>query len=108
MYNNNIINNLKTICKEDTVFFKNQSKYAVADGFSKVEFYIDEKKFSYRVSGDAYITAMTKWLQKCLINSNDLSLITLPYLIEYFGIPQHKVRNAMQIINIIKKINAKK
>ncbi|APC91307.1 MULTISPECIES: hypothetical protein [Francisella] len=106
MYNDLVKNLLAKVKVEDAVILTQQTKYVVSDSFSTVEVYICDKKVSYRVYGDAYILAMLKWLQLSLQNKQDLSQISIEKLIADFDLPEIKFRNALQIIQLIEKINA--
>ena len=105
MYNQIIKEMLAKVCIKDANTYENQKKYSVKDNFSTIELYINKANVSYRVQGDAYIIAMTKWLQLQLIDNQSLQDITLDYLIETFSLPDVKLRNATQILELIEKIN---
>ncbi|MBK2357634.1 hypothetical protein [Francisella hispaniensis] len=106
MYNDLTRQLLKQVKFEDGIILAEQTKYSVSDSFSTVEIYICDERVSYRVYGDAYSLAMLKWLQLSLLNKQNLSQISLENLIVDFDLPQARYRNALQIIQLIEKINA--
>ncbi|GAB4222214.1 MAG: hypothetical protein Kow0076_2870 [Francisella sp.] len=105
MYNHFTKNILKQVTSEDGVILENQTKYTVNDSFSAMEIYISDSKISYRVYADAYGLAMIKWLQIKLSNKESINNISLDSLIKIFSLPKTKYRNALQLINLIEKIN---
>ena len=106
MYNDLTRQLLKQVKFEDGIILAEQTKYSISDSFSTVEIYICDERVSYRVYGDAYSLAMLKWLQLSLLNKQNLSQISLENLIVDFDLPQAKYKNALQIIQLIEKINA--
>ena len=96
---------LSKVSIKDTNIYKNQKKYSIHDNFSSIEIYISNSKISYRVKGDVYIIAMTKWLQLMLINNEMLKNITVKNLVKIFNLPQVKIRNAIQIYELVEQIN---
>ncbi|APD50297.1 hypothetical protein [Francisella hispaniensis] len=106
MYNDLTRQLLKQVKFEDGIILAEQAKYSVSDSFSTVEIYICDERVSYRVYGDAYSLAMLKWLQLSLLNKQNLSQISLENLILDFDLPQARYRNALQIVQLIEKINA--
>ncbi|AEE26615.1 hypothetical protein [Francisella hispaniensis] len=107
MYNDLTRQLLKQVKFEDGIILAEQAKYSVSDSFSTVEIYICDERVSYRVYGDAYSLAMLKWLQLSLLNKQNLSQIfSLENLIADFDLPQARYRNALQIVQLIEKINA--
>ncbi|MGQ4005444.1 hypothetical protein QIW49_03010 [Francisellaceae bacterium CB300] len=105
MYNQFTKEMLSKVSMQDAEIFENQKKYSVRDNFSTVEIYVSDTAVSYRVQGDGYIVAMTKWLQLMLINNKDLKDITLNGLVEIFDLSEVKFRNAVQILELIEMIN---
>lgn len=105
MYNEIVKEMLSKVNMKDAVFCKSQKKYSVSDNFSTIEIYVRDTTVSYRVQGDAYIIAMTKWLQLELINNESLENITLEDLVKIFDLPDIRLRNAIQILELIEKIN---
>ena len=105
MYNQMTKDMLAKVCVKDTNIHENQKKYSVKDNFSTIEVYINEENISYRVQGDAYIIAMIKWLQLKLIGKEILINMTLENLVEIFDLPEVKLRNGVQILELIEKIN---
>ena len=105
MYNQVIKDMLSKVSIKDSKIDESQKKYSVNDNFSTIEIYISEDKVSYKVLGDAYIVAMTKWLQNKLINNENIKNITLENLVKTFDLPEMKLRNAVQILELIEKIN---
>ena len=105
MYNQITKEMLLKVCIKDAEIHENQKKYSVRDNFSTVEIYVSDAAVSYRVQGDGYIVAMTKWLQLMLINNKDLKDITLNGLVETFDLSEVKFRNAVQIFELIEMIN---
>jgi hypothetical protein len=95
---------LDSININDSIIDIDQIKYSVNDGYSCVDIYIGEK-VSFRVSGDAYLTVMTKWLAESIYNNIDIKDTDLVRLVEKFEIPEYKIRNAVQILEVIEKIN---
>ncbi len=106
MYNKLTKDMLSKVCVKDADVYKNQKRYYVNDSFSNIEIYIGESDISYRVQGDAYIVAMTKWLQLKLVRTEYLQDITLEYLVELFDLPEVKFRNAVQVLELIEQIKA--
>ena len=105
MYNEIVKEMLSKVNMKDAISCENQKKYSISDNFSTIEIYIRDATVSYRVQGDAYIIAMTKWLQLELINNESLENIVLEDLVNIFDLPDIKLRNAIQIIELIEKIN---
>lgn len=106
MYNDLVKRLLADIKKEDGCILPGQQKYVVSDNFSTVEIYVLENKVSFRVSGDAYILSMVKWLQLKIQNQEDIKNISLESLVDTFDLPEIKYRNALQIVQLIERINA--
>jgi len=104
MYNKNVMMYLNSININDSIIDSDQIKYGVNDGYSCVDIYIGER-VSFRVFGDAYITAMTKWLAESIHNKINIKDTDLVQLVEKFEIPKYKIRNAVQILEVIEKIN---
>ncbi|APC97300.1 hypothetical protein [Francisella frigiditurris] len=104
MYNNKVKNLLSQLSKKDGIITVDQKLYKVEDSFSIIEMYVG-KNISFRVWGDPYVVAMTKWLQGELKAKKVLSNIRLEELIGLFNIPDTKVRGAIQIMELIDKIN---
>ena len=105
MYNPITKEMLSKVSIEDGKICEHQNKCSVCDSFSTIEFYVSATRVSYRVQGDAYIVAMTKWLQLMLINGDSLKDITLEKIVEIFDLPEVKFRSAVQIFEIVEKIN---
>ena len=105
MYNQIVKKMLAEISKNDGDIYPNQDKYRVSDDFSTIEIYIGEKRVSFKVLGDAYIVAMTKWLQVKLQSKENSQEISFQNLVEIFDLPKVKYRNAIQIVELIEKIN---
>ena len=105
MFNSLTKNMLSQVSKSDGEINVSQICFCVSDSFSTIEMYISEDKVSFRVSGEPYIVAMSKWLQCELQNGSDLSSISLQYLVKLFEIPVLKYRSAMMMIDLIEKIN---
>ncbi|MED7788150.1 hypothetical protein [Francisella sp. 19X1-34] len=105
MYNNLVKGLLSKITVEDGNIYPEQQKYQVKDSFSTVELYVSDHEISYRVFGDAYIMAMVKFLQTKLQSKQDAKNITLENLVADFDLPEVKYRNALQIVELIEKIN---
>ena len=105
MYNQITKELLSKVCIKDAEINKNQKKYSVKDNFSTIEIYVSNDSVSYRVQGDGYIIAMTKWLQIRLTNNENLKTITLESLVETFDLPEVKLRNAVQILELIEMLN---
>ena len=103
MYNKNVYKYLSSITEDDSIILENQTIYICDYDYSKLEFYISNKKISFRVLGDAYLTCMAKWLQ---INILDESIknTSIQYLVEIFEIPNNKLINATIILEMIKKV----
>ncbi|AIT09012.1 hypothetical protein LO80_02810 [Candidatus Francisella endociliophora] len=105
MYNNLVKELLAEVKKEDSNVFSEQQKYSVWDKFSTIEIYISESMVSYRVFGDAYIVAMAKWIQNKIQKKEDLRKINIESIILDFELPEVKYRNALQLIELIEKVN---
>ncbi|ASG67571.1 hypothetical protein fh0823_02300 [Francisella halioticida] len=105
MYNKLVKDLLSEMKIEDSNILAEQQKYQVKDSFSSVELYISDNAISYRVFGDTYIMAMVKFLQIKLQNKHKLRNITLDKLVTDFDLPEVKYRNALQIVELIEKIN---
>lgn len=105
MYNSLVKDLLSKITIDDGNISPEQQKYQVKDSFSTIELYISDDMISYRVFGDAYIMAMIKFLQIKLQDRQTLKDITLESLVEDFDLPEVKYRNALQIVELIEKIN---
>ncbi|WP_150466533.1 hypothetical protein [Francisella sp. SYW-9] len=105
MYNSLVKDLLSKITIEDGNIYPEQQKHQVKDSFSSVELYVSNDKISYRVLGDAYIMAMVKFLQIKLQDRQNLKDITLESLVANFDLPEVKYRNALQIVELIEKIN---
>ena len=105
MYNSLVKDLLSKIKIEDGNIYPEQQRYQVKDSFSAVELYICDNKVSYRVFGDAYTMAMVKFLQMKLQNKQDIKNITLENLVAGFDLPEVKYRDALQIVELIEKIN---
>ena len=105
MYNSLVKELLSRVTIDDGNISPEQQKYQVKDSFSTVELYISDDMISYRAFGDAYIMAMVKFLQIKLQDKQDLKNMTLEKLVEDFGLPEVKYRNALQIVELIEKIN---
>ncbi|QIW09875.1 hypothetical protein [Francisella sp. LA112445] len=105
MYNNLVKDLLSKIMIKDGDIYPDQQKYQVKDSFLTVELYISDDKISYRVLGDAYIMAMVKFLQIKLQDKQELKNITLESLVADFDLPEVKYRNALQIVELIERIN---
>lgn len=105
MYNNLVKELLSQIKKEDAIINTGQKQYSVSDNFSAIEIYISNDNVSYRVFGDAYLMAMVKWLQIKIQNKKYLRNITIESIVSEFDLPEIKYRNALQIIELIEKIN---
>ena len=104
MYNDFTKDMLRNISINDGVIESNQKRYVVSDNFSHVELYIGSE-ISFRVKGDAYLTAMIKWVVTAIRDKKNIYNITLEELVNKFAIPEYKVRNAVQIIELIEKID---
>ncbi|MFT4694835.1 MAG: hypothetical protein ACI8TE_001757 [Francisella sp.] len=105
MYNQLTKKMLSKVSMQDAEIFENQKRYSIRDNFSTVEIYVSDTAVSYRVQGDGYIVAMTKWLQLILANNENLKDVTLESLVEAFDLPEIKFRNAVQILELIEMIN---
>lgn len=105
MYNKLVKNLLAEISSKDAVILAEHKKYEVSDSFSSIELYVSEESISFKVFGDAYITAMVKWLQIKLQAKESFDDITLECLVAKFDLPEVKYRNAIQLMNLIEKIN---
>ena len=105
MYNSLVKDLLSKITIDDGNISPEQQKYQVKDSFSTVELYISDDMISYRAFGDAYIMAMVKFLQIKLQDRQNLKGITLESLVDDFDLPEVKYRNALQIVELIEKIN---
>ncbi|AJC48983.1 hypothetical protein IB642_03790 [Allofrancisella guangzhouensis] len=105
MYNSLIKEMLTKLSKEDAEILPTQIRYKVGDSFSTVEVYISKERISFKVFGDAYIVAMVKWLQLRLQGGENIEKISIEYLIELFELPEVKYRNAIQLIELIEKLN---
>lgn len=105
MYNKLVKDLLSKIKIEDGYILTEQQKYQVKDSFSSVELYISDNAISYRVFGDAYIMAMVKFLQMKLQDKQDLKDICLEKLVADFDLPEVKYRNALQIVELVEKVN---
>ena len=105
MYNDLVKKMLAKISLDDAKTFPDQKKYSVEDNFSTLEIYVKDGKVSFRVFGDGYILAMMKWLQIQLQSKQNISNISLESLISLFELPELKYRNALQIVELIEKIN---
>jgi hypothetical protein len=105
MYNQLTKKMLSKVSMQDAEIFENQKRYSIRDNFSTVEIYVSDTAVSYRVQGDGYIVAMTKWLQLILANNENLKDVTLGSLVEAFDLPEIKFRNAVQILELIEMIN---
>ena len=103
MYNKNVYKYLLSITENDSIILENQTVYTCDYDYSKLEFYISNKKVSFRILGDAYLTCMAKWLQKNILNEN-IKNTSIQYLVETFEIPNNKLINATIILEMIKKI----
>lgn len=103
MYNDKIKSLLSQISEKDGIITLDQKLYKVEDSFSTIEMYIG-KDISFRVWGDPYVMAMTKWLQCELKAKRLLSDIQLEELINLFSIPDVKIRGAVQVMELIDKI----
>ncbi|QIV94642.1 hypothetical protein [Allofrancisella frigidaquae] len=104
MYNSLVKEMLSKISVDDAEILPTQVKYNVSDNFLTVEIYVSKEKTSFKVFGDAYITAMAKWLQLKL-QANESVKVSLEDLIDIFGLPEIKYRNAVQLIELIEKLN---
>ncbi len=104
MYNDFTKGILKSISINDGAIESNQKLYVILDNFSHVELYIGNK-ISFRVKGDAYLTAMIKWVATAIQDKKNIHNITLEELVNKFAIPEYKIRNAVQIIELIEKID---
>ena len=107
MYNSEVKKMLRLISKEDAVIDSDQIRYSVGDGFSTIDIYVSVNKVSFRVYGDAYVLAMTKWLQLELKNNEDISELSLECLVDKFDIPTNKIRDAVQILDLVEQVNEK-
>ena len=105
MFNDLARTMLSKISTNDGEICKTQQCYGVYDSFSSVEMYISADKVTFRVSGEPYVVAMMKWLQLNIQNGVNISVITLKELVDKFGIPELKYRSAIQIVDLIEKIN---
>ncbi|MFC4891913.1 hypothetical protein ACFPDQ_02490 [Pseudofrancisella aestuarii] len=103
MYNSKVKNLLSQVSEKDGIIAVGQKLYKVEDSFSIIEMYVG-KEISFRVWGDPYILAMTKWLQCELKIKAHLSGLKLEELISLFSIPDTKIRGAIQIMELIDKI----
>ena len=108
MYNQLVKQLLSQTTIEDADILDEQKKYSVSDNFSTIEFYISTSKVSFKVYGDAYIVAMVKWLQLKLQNGDDIDNIDIESLVKEFDLPDVKQRNAIQLMDLIEKINDRK
>ncbi|WP_395167129.1 hypothetical protein [Francisella salimarina] len=106
MYNDMLKKFLLDVNFDDAIILPEQIRYEVKDSFSTIQMYICDKKISFRVYGDAYVVAMTKWLQQKLKSKYDIKQITIQQLVDKFNLPDFKYRNASQLIELIEKINA--
>jgi len=105
MYNEITKELLLKVCIRDAEIDSNQKKYSVKDNFSAIEIYMGKTKVSYRVQGDGYIVAMVKWVQLKLIDRELLKDISLENLVDIFDLPEIKLRNAVQILELIEMLN---
>ncbi|API86497.1 hypothetical protein [Francisella uliginis] len=105
MYNSLVKDLLSKITIDDGNILPEQQKYQVKDSFSTVELYISDDMVSYRAFGDVYVMTMVKFLQIKLQHRQNLKDITLESLIADFDLPEVKYRNALQIVELIEKIN---
>ena len=108
MYNRLVKDLLAEISSKDAVISAEHKKYEVSDSFSSIELYVSADSVSFKVFGDAYMTAMVKWLQIKLQAKESLDEISLEDLIAMFDLPEVKYRNAIQLMNLIEKINDRK
>lgn len=108
MYNRLVKDLLAEISSKDAIILAEHKKYQVSDSFSNIELYVSADSVSFRVFGDAYITAMVKWLQVKLQAKENLDEINLEDLITKFDLPEVKYRNAIQLMDLIEKINDRK
>lgn len=104
MYTELMKNCLRNICQSDAKVDEDQSMYAVNDAFASIELYTSSNKVSFKVKGDAYITAMVKWLQVRMLAGENISLLTLKTFTKKFNLPENKVRNAALMMELIEQI----